>query len=240
MTVSNNVYSCWLNLLQNKPSCLDEFLLGNFDHALHTDSAPTRVSRSRVVHAFARVWCWFSYVVISGFPIRKRETDAALLSHALLGLPAHFSRAAYNLLTSISVGWCLSHLMVDSIASLVDRILPLVDLVSGVLSCSLSLSDKIFAVPASASPPQQSHEPWRLELTTSSTRWLCSCVASTSPPPHGILVQVDSTIFDDDYNHIHRSSVCFSNNDFTGPLSTDAQCATATWVYPWPCLFDRV
>jgi hypothetical protein len=106
MTVSNNVYSCWLNLLQNKPSCLDEFLLGNFDHALHTDSAPTRVSRSRVVHAFARVWCWFSYIVISGFPIRRRETDAALLSHALLGLPAHFSRAAYNLLTSISVGWC--------------------------------------------------------------------------------------------------------------------------------------
>jgi hypothetical protein len=46
--------------------------------------------------------------------------------------------------------------------------------------------------------------------------------ALTTPPPPRILVKVVSSISDDDSNQIFRSSVCFSDSNFTNSISTDA------------------
>jgi hypothetical protein len=142
-------------------------------------------------------------------------------------------------LHSVLCCWCpldaapvLLGVEVDSIESFVDRTLPLVDLISRMISPRLSLPANISAAPALAlaSSSEQSRA---LELA-SSIRWFRSWYGfdiTAIPWEAGILVQANSSISGDDYKHIFRSSVCFFNNSFTGPLSTDALCAASTRVH---------
>jgi hypothetical protein len=91
--------------------------------------------------------------------------------------------------------------------------------------CSGFIIERIEKLPSPPSPshspsyPDSSLEPWSLPLQQDVS---LLGTRSTSPPPPRILVQVDSSISDDDSNQINQTSVRFSISDFTGPLSIDA------------------